>query len=106
MPTEEIFNAQPAFPDELKVYNLPRLSYDKLLAGDPLESSKLLRASKDLGFFQLDLRGTTKGERLIRDATDVLRLNQQFSGLSVSEKSKYINAPPEMIFGYVTLLRM
>lgn len=100
MPTPEIFDAQPPFPGNLPVYNLPAISHRKLLSNDLSESHRLFQACKQVGFFQLDLRETTNGECFVQDAKGILDLNVKISALNVLEKSEYITKPP-FIFGEV-----
>ncbi len=96
MPTAELINGQPPFPDSVPTCDLSKLSYARLLENDLAESDRLFEACKETGFFLLDLRRTTEGESLLRDAGGVLQVGRQFSALEIAEKSKYASKPPEV----------
>jgi hypothetical protein len=95
----KIFSNQPPFPDNVPTYNLPRVSYQRLLAGDLTESDRILQGCKDTGFFLLDFAGSPQGERFLKDAEGVLKLTEEFSALDDTEKSKYKLQQPHHIFG-------
>ena len=94
MPTQKIFQGQPPFPDDLPVYNLPKLCYGKLLSGDIMESHRLFQACSQLGFFQLDLQDDESGEDFIQAAEGILDLNVKISVLPVHDKSRFVTKPP------------
>ncbi len=96
MPTAELINGQPPFPDNLPTCDLSKISYRRLLANDPAESNKLFRACKETGFFLVDLQGATEGEKLLQVAEGVLQVDREFGALSELEKSRYASKPPEV----------
>ena len=96
MPTAELINSQPPFPDNVPTCDLSKLSYAKLLAYDPAESDELFRACKETGSFLLDLGCTTEGASLLKDAEGVLQVDREFGALDNLEKSKYASKPPEV----------
>jgi len=100
MPTPELFRSQPPFPDGLPTCDLTELSYKKLLAGDPDESSRLFQACTDTGFFLLDLRDLSEGQELLHDAEGLYKVTQEFGSLDDTEKAKYRNTgKARYIFG-------
>jgi hypothetical protein len=99
MTWDEIFSSQPPFPDDVPTYNLPKVTYRRLLAGDPAESDKILQGCKDTGFFLISLAGPPHGERFLEDAECVLKLTGEFSALSDTDKAKYRLQQPHHIFG-------
>ena len=96
MPTLDLINSQPPFPEDIPTCDLARLSYARLLAYDPAESDKLFQACKETGFFLLDLQNNIDGESLLKDAEDVLQVDRDFSRLDEQEKSRYASKPPEV----------
>lgn len=89
MPTAAILSKQPPFPTDIPLYDVAKLSYPSLLAGDVMESRKLFEACKETGFFLLDLRDTPQGERLLKEAEGMLELTRKFSALEEAEKAKF-----------------
>ena len=77
----------PAFPDNVPVLPLARLSYAKLLSND--ESKKLFKASTDHGFFLLDLNDTPDGERLLKDVEKTFSIGKSFFASDLEEKKKF-----------------
>jgi isopenicillin N synthase-like dioxygenase len=97
----KIIGSQAPFPDDVPTYDLPKVSYRRLLAGDVAESDKVFQACKDTGFFLLDLAGPQQGERFLKDAEEILMLAEEFSELDDAEKSEYRLQQPHHIFGSV-----
>ena len=118
-----IFHDLPPFPDDVPTAPLLRLSLQKLVDNDPKEVERLWRASCDVGFFYLDLRGaiesdskrdgahdftngqTTDGGRingdgLLKDAADLFELGEKVYDLPVEEKQKYDFRDKGIAFGY------
>ena len=96
MPTAELVNDQPPFPDNVPICELSKLLYSSLLENDLIESEKLFEACKETGFFLLDLRRTKEGESLLEDAEGVLQVDRELSALDILEKSIYASKPPEV----------
>ena len=106
-----VFHDISAFPEDVPVAPLFRISLDKLLKGDSEEINRLWEASQNLGFFYIDLRGaiedrkrdsaheltngveaegTINGEELLKDAEKMHKFGPTlFDSLSVEEKNKY-----------------
>ena len=76
------------FPDDVPTAPLLRLSLSKL-RNDPAESDRLFSASKDLGFFYLDLTGDDGGEELLDEADKFFVLGPKLYDLGRDELQKY-----------------
>ena len=79
----------PAFPDNVPVLPLARLSYAKLLSNDGVEAEKLFKASTDHGFFLLDLSDHPDGEGLLKDVEAAFDIGKSFFALDLEEKKKF-----------------
>jgi isopenicillin N synthase-like dioxygenase len=80
----------PPFPENLLEVPLRAISYSRLAAADPEEEQELFQASKELGFFYLDLRNASKREEtLLSDADSLFDIAPQFFAVSHEEKEKY-----------------
>lgn len=82
------FPGLPPFPSDIPTAPLHRLSL-AALRSDSAESERLFQASKDLGFFYLDLRGDTEGEEILKEADQFFELAPEFYDLGREELSKY-----------------
>ncbi|KAI9755690.1 MAG: hypothetical protein M4579_004188 [Chaenotheca gracillima] len=99
----------PPFPDDIPTAPLLRLSLAKLMregffstqtsdttataapsSASESESERLFAASKQLGFFYLDLRGCSEGEALLEDADRLFGVGEElFAGMSPEDKETY-----------------
>ena len=83
----------PPFPSDLPVAPLLKLSLAELSAGDATERGQLLRASIEQGFFLLDLRETSKGQRLLNDVDEAFKIGQRFFAEDAETKMAFkVNA--------------
>jgi isopenicillin N synthase-like dioxygenase len=94
------FDGIPPFPDDVPTAPLVRLSLKKLLDGDGDESTALFQASKDLGFFYLDLRQTPQGESVLSDVDDLFRVGGSLFDLAIEEKQKYDFSEEKSYYGF------
>lgn len=78
----------PAFPDDVPILPLSRLSYAKLLSNDAVEFEKLFKASQDHGFFLLDLHDTPDGVGVLKNVDTAFKLGKSFFDLDLEEKKK------------------
>jgi hypothetical protein len=100
MPTAKAFAAVPAFPDDIPVYVLPKVSLNKLNANDEEESKALFETFREHGFALLDLQGCEQGEKLLEEAEHMFKVTEDVTiGLDFEEKMKYAVQLPS-IFGY------
>ena len=76
------------FPSNIPIAPLLRLSLFKL-RNDAAESDRLFSASKDLGFFYLELGGDEEGAALLRDTDKLFALAPQLYDLGREELQKY-----------------
>lgn len=101
MPTASYFSRYPAFPDNVPIANLPRVSLGKLMANDEAESEQLFQACRESGFFLVDLRGPREGEMMLKDAEVAFDLSEKIHEVDQAELMKYAFKPPGSLFGYV-----
>jgi isopenicillin N synthase-like dioxygenase len=95
------FSDIPPFPDDVPTAPLLQLSLKKLLEGDRNESERFFSASKDIGFFYLDLRNTADGEKMLEDAAKLFDVGKELFDVSIEEKLKYDMTSKKSYFGYV-----
>ncbi|KAK6428642.1 hypothetical protein LTR95_015212 [Oleoguttula sp. CCFEE 5521] len=108
----------PPFPSDIPTAPLLRISLSKLLSNDSAEVTNLWNASRDLGFFYLDLRvplfsSATKrdsahepsesdidGPALLSSAEKLFKLGEKLFELTTEEKLKYDFKDQGSYFGY------
>lgn len=106
--TELNFPDLPLFPDNILTAPLLRISLKKLLDQDPSEIDQVWKASRELGFFYLDLRDAVStsaspsinGPSLLQDVNALFTLGEQLFALPVSEKQKYDFMDQGSYYGY------
>jgi hypothetical protein len=104
MPTAKAFSQVPPFPDDVPVYELPRLSLRKLISNDSEQSKELFKSFREHGFALLDMQGCHEGESLLKEAEKMFEITRDVTiGLDIEEKMKYVPTPP-VIFGLVSRL--
>ena len=100
MPTARAFAAVPPFPEDVPVYELPRLSLKKLIVNEPEQSNELFETFRTHGFCLLDMQGCAEGESLLEEAEKMFDVTRDVTlGLDVEEKLKYAPEPGKTIFG-------
>ena len=92
--------AQVPFPDNVPTAPLTTLHLHKLIANDSAEVQRLYDASRYLGFFYLDMRGSPEGERLLASASRLFELERDMFALPLVEKNKYNFAKEGKYYGY------
>jgi len=102
MPTPELFNSIPPFPEDVRTAPLQRIALKKLLSNDELESSEVFKACKTDGFFLLDLRGTPVGESLLQSAEKMFAITKDLYGEGAEELVKF-KLPAPGVLGSVFL---
>jgi isopenicillin N synthase-like dioxygenase len=97
------YNARkyPPFPEGVPVAPLVTISLKSLLEGpsNP-EHERLFEASKNLGFFYLDMRDAPVGEDLLSEADTLFDLSKEFFDMPLEEKNKYDFVKQRIYFGY------
>lgn len=96
MPTQAYFDSQPPFPDDVPLASLPRISLQKLVSHDLVESNALFEACTECGFFLLDLRNAGHGDELLGLAEQLFQLAERFGEALPEEKSKYPRTPQNL----------
>ena len=91
----------PPFPNaDLETAPLVSVSLRKLEDSDGPESQAFFDASRSLGFFYLDTKGSKLGEALISEAEQLHELEKQFFKLSNDEKEEFAREKLDPFFGY------
>lgn len=93
------FSGLPPFPSDIQTAPLHRLSLDKIRS-DPEESERMFAASKDLGFFYLDLRNDGEGQALLEEARQFFELGPKLYDLGRDELQKYDYKDQGSYMGY------
>ncbi|PYH77452.1 putative oxidoreductase [Aspergillus uvarum CBS 121591] len=100
MPTSKYFAQVPPFPDDTPTVDLPTISLHRLKAHDPIESQNLFTASREWGFFLLDLREDDQGVRLMRQAEKMFDLDAELFALDQATLDQYAYDAPRDLTGY------
>lgn len=99
MPTPKCFSQCPGFPSDLPVAQIPVLSFQDLQYNSDSESEKLYEASREHGFFFLDLRDSREGETLLQDAERIFHIAAMTLNLDKKVLDKYAYNPPRSLLG-------
>ena len=103
---ELAFTDLPPFPEDVPTAPLLRISLKRLIEGDEDEINQVWKASRELGFFYLDLRDASSadsqinGPALLKDVDALFSLGEQVFDLPTSEKQKYDFVEEGSYFGY------
>lgn len=101
MPTAKYFSIIPEFPSNVSVADIPTVSFESLKKGIEQDSENLFEASREYGFFLLDLRNSEEGERLLKDAEKMFDLIAATFDLGPEVlEQKYPSNPPKSLLGY------
>ena len=95
----------PAFPDNITTAPLVTISLAKLEAGDEDESKAFFEATKNLGFFYMKLEGSSLGERMVDEAEQLHKIQQEFFKRPNEEKDIYAREKIDAFFGYRVALQ-
>ncbi len=79
----------PPFPNDVPTAPLVSVSFAKLEVNDASESSSFFTSCKNLGFFYLDMIGSTLGETIVSEAEELNTMQQQFFNLPNEVKDIY-----------------
>lgn len=94
----------PPFPNDVPTAPLLRLSYARLQSSDPeiakAELDAFFSASKDLGFFYLDMRGHRLGEELLAESEKLFGVGKQLFKEGAEELNKYDYSSQMSYMGY------
>jgi non-haem dioxygenase in morphine synthesis N-terminal len=97
---ETSFPNIPRFPINVPTAPLIRLSLARLRNHDKDESARLFNASKDLGFFYLDLRSDNAGEQILSEADSLFHVGEELFEIGRGELDKYDYSDQGSYFGY------
>ncbi|KAF5250994.1 hypothetical protein FOXYS1_14822 [Fusarium oxysporum] len=89
----------PPFPEGVDTAPLVSISLAKLEKRDKDELTRLFEASRDLGFFYMDMVGSSLGEKIVQQAENLQVLQKQFFQFPKEEKDVY-NAEKKTCFSY------
>ncbi|OJJ73137.1 hypothetical protein ASPBRDRAFT_148424 [Aspergillus brasiliensis CBS 101740] len=95
MPTSKYFDRFPPFPADLPVLPLEKISLEALKDSKKDEAERLFEACQKMGFFLLDLKGSTQGTALLQDAEGMFELTTQLSTLGHETLKSYTYMPPD-----------
>lgn len=102
--TDESHTSQPSsstpFPEDVECAPLVTIDLCRLLAGDTAEHSRLYSASRELGFFNLDLSGCQQGSGLQDSANSLFDISRNFFDLPLATKRQYDFAGKAKYYGY------
>ncbi|EXJ69879.1 uncharacterized protein A1O5_06952 [Cladophialophora psammophila CBS 110553] len=90
----------PPFAEGLPTAPLVSISLRKLEANDDGESHSFFTASKELGFFYLDMEGSALGEKIVAQAEQLHAVQKQFHALPNEEKERFLREKLDPFFGY------
>ena len=90
----------PPFPDNITTAPLVTISLAKLEANDENESKAFFDATKNLGFFYMKLEGSSLGERIVDEAEQLHKVQQEFFKRPNQEKELYAREKIDPFFGY------
>ena len=90
----------PPFPEGLETAPLVSISLARLESKDDAESNTLFKASRNLGFFYLDLNDSNLGRLIITGAEQLKDIQQTFYSRPQSEKTRYAREKIDPFFGY------
>ena len=88
------------FPEDVNCAPLVTLRLLRLLDGDTAEHSRLYEASKNFGFFYLDLRGCEEGLGLLDSANALFDVSRDFFDLPLEQKQQFDFAEQAKYYGY------
>lgn len=95
----EAFPTLPPFPTDIPTAPLLRLSLSELGKSES-ESTSLFTASKDLGFFYLDLRGDQLGDTLLEESGRLFEVSKALFEEGPDELEKFDYSEQGSYYGY------
>lgn len=101
MVTAKAFEAVAPFPDDIPVYELPRLMLSKLISNDPAQSQLMFDSFQEHGFALLDMQDCPEGQSLLKEVERMFEISRDVTvGLDLEEKMKYATDPKKNFHGY------
>lgn len=99
MASQKLFEAIPAFPDDIPTATMSTISLARLNSGDETAVRSLLAACQELGFFLLDLSEDKSGKELIEDIDQLFLVGKEIMDLPGEVKERYRNDYPRSFLG-------
>lgn len=99
MASQKLFEAIPAFPDDILTASMSTISLARLNSGDEAAARSLLAACQELGFFLLDLSEDALGKELIEDIDQLFLVGKDIMDLPADVKEHYRNDYPRSFLG-------
>lgn len=99
MASQKLFQAIPAFPDDVPTAPMSTISLAKLNSGDEAAARDLLTACQELGFFLLDLNGDALGNELVDTIDQLFLASKDIMDLPLDEKEQYLHDAPRSFLG-------
>lgn len=99
MVSEKLFQSCPAFPDDVPVAQLSKISLAKLASKDESEVREMFQACQQFGFFLLDLNNDPMGEDMIAELEEVFHVIEATMHLSAEEKEEHRAELPKKVWG-------
>ena len=90
----------PPFPEDIPTAPLVSINLSRLEAGDEAESKAFFEASKNLGFFYLQLSDSGLGGKIVEEAEQLNALQKQFFELPDEVKEEYAREKIDSFMGY------
>jgi hypothetical protein len=90
----------PPFPDDIETAPLVSISLAKLEKNDKAESDSFFKACRGLGFFYMNMEGSTLGDSLVSEAEQLQNLQKQFFKVPHEEKEVFSREKIDPFFGY------
>src|ERR1700742_4609019 len=100
MPLQTSHNQYPPFASGLRTAPLVSISLAELESNSASESSAFYKASKELGFFYLNMEGSVLGEKIVSQAEQLHVVQKQFHALPDELKEEYLREKIAPFFGY------
>lgn len=99
MASQKLFQAIPAFPDDIPTASMSTISLAELNSGNEAAARSLLTACQELGFFLLDLNGDALGTDLIDIIDQLFLASKDIMDLPLAEKEQYLHDAPRSFLG-------
>lgn len=100
------FSNYPAFPSDIPLANIPKISLSKLTSGDKYEGDSLFEACREYGFFLLELNSLPEGQELLKDANNLFDVAQATLTLDKTTLDSFAYNPPKDLLEYVFFLNL
>jgi isopenicillin N synthase-like dioxygenase len=99
MASKKLFQAVPAFPEDVPTAHMYTVSLESLASGNPSAARSVLHACQELGFFLLDLHGDAVGETIIDEIDSLFRAGEEIMNLPHEVKDMYRHDLPKSFLG-------